>query len=210
MRHLTRAILVAAALGVMAAPAWAADGGAAPATKAAPAAAPAAPAAAPAASAPAETAPATKAPETPAEGVSEGAAKEGETQAWWKAITVFLIEVSTALALPLLIVLAMVANKKWKLGLERDTIEWVVSKAVGFGEQKAKVALKDGKPMEGPKILEAALGHGTSLLVTKGLAAKWGDKLADLIEAKLGEQEAASAAPKPKTAEGQPAATAEG
>lgn len=191
MRHLTKAILVIAVLGFLA-PAFAADGAvAAPATKVAPAA-PAAPG--PAATAPAAPAPApvAKAPEKPADEASQP-----ETQAWWKAITVFLIEVSTALALPILIVLALLANQKWKLGLETATIEWAVSKAVGYGEQKAKVALKAGKPMDGPDILKAALEHGTELLVTKGLVSKWGDKLANLVEAKLGEQEAA----KPKVGE---------
>jgi hypothetical protein len=35
---------------------------------------------------------------------------------------------------------------------------------------------------------------------------KWGDKLADLVEAKLGEQEAAKASAAPKAAENQPKA----
>lgn len=144
-----------------------------------------------------------KAPESASQEASEDGAKQSDqtTQAWWKAVLVFFIELSKALLVPILVVLGWVANKKWKLGLERETIEWVVSKAAGFGEQKAKVALKAGKPMQGPKILEEALKHGESLLITKGLADKWGDKLADLIEAKLGEQELAKKDAPSKTAE---------
>jgi len=169
----------------------------APATKA-PAKAPTAPVAAPKAPAAPD---APKATEKPAESDTGG-----EKQAWWQAVVVFLIEASKALLVPILIVLGVIANKKWKLGLETSTIEWIVSKSVGFGEQKAKGALRDGKPMEGPAILKAALEHGEALLIKKGMIGKWGDKLADLIEAKLGEQEAAKAEAVPKTAENQPKA----
>jgi hypothetical protein len=179
----------------------------------APAATPAAasqPAATPATAAPVvQPTPETKAPEKATEAPAAAPKKTAETQAWWQAVLVFVIDLSKALIVPILIVLGIAANKKWKLGLEIETLEWIANKSVGYGEQLAKKALKDGEPMAGPKILDTSLSYGRDLLITKGLAGTWGNKLAGLIEAKLGEQELAKKEATPKTAEGQPKSEAE-
>lgn len=124
-----------------------------------------------------------------------------EKQKWWQAVLSALVDVVVGLGTPILILLISRGLKKLGLNAERDTVEWIVTKAVGYGEQRAKIALKDGKPMEGPAILIEALGHGKELLVKKGLLNKWGSSLADLIEAKLGEEEAKSPNKTSKTAE---------
>lgn len=110
-----------------------------------------------------------------------------DTQKWWQGLVVTVIEGVVAIALPILSILLMSLIRKWNLKIEQDKVDWVLKKALGFAEQKAKVALKDGKPMEGPEIAKAAVEHGTALLEKYGLAKKFGEWLADGIEAKLGE-----------------------
>lgn len=112
-----------------------------------------------------------------------------QQQSWWQALLVLVTEVGAAFAVPILTALLYVLSRRWKLGIEMDTVEWAVSKAAGYGEQKAKQALRDGTPLKGSEIMKLALEQGNTLLVKKGLASKWGGQLADLIEAKLGEEE---------------------
>jgi hypothetical protein len=155
----------------------------APATKVAPATeTPATPAAAPVET---KAEPAAKA-ETKGEVKAEE--KSEDTQAWWQGLLVTVIEGVVAIALPILSILGMALARKWKLKIEQDKLDWVLSKAIGFGEQKAKTALKDGKPMAGPEIAKIAVEQGSKLLEQYQLPKKLGDYLADLIEAKLGER----------------------
>lgn len=155
------------------------------------------PAAAPAASQPAPAptaAPVATAPEKAAEAPAQ------DTQKWWQGLLVTAIEAVAAIVTPILSILLIVLLKKWNLKIEQDRVDWALSKAIGFAEQKAKVALKDGKPMEGPEIAKIAVEHGTKLLEQHKLASKFGDWLADGIEAKLGENVLADGGRNPRTA----------
>jgi hypothetical protein len=116
------------------------------------------------------------------------ATKDGSKQSWWQGTLVFLIEQLTKIIIPILGVLLMLLVRKWQLKVEQDQVDWIVTKAVGFGEQKAKVALKAGTPLDAPETLKFALEHGSALLNQYKLPAKLGEYLADLIEAKLGEK----------------------
>jgi hypothetical protein len=138
-----------------------------------------------------------------------GNADAAAGQAWWQAVLSIVLDVAIAIAVPVLCVLGYIISKKWGVDLERKDIDWVVKSSVGFGEQQAKKALKDGQPLEGNAVLAEALKHGEDLLNKTGLASKWGDKLADLIEAKLGESEVEKDYTEPKTVEAILAAEAE-
>lgn len=111
-----------------------------------------------------------------------------EVQKWWQGLLVIIIQAVAAIVTPVLGVLLMILVRKWQLKIEQDKVEWIVSKAVGFGEQKAKQALNAGKPMEGPEIAKVAVEQGGKLLQQYKLPKKLGDYLADLVEAKLGEK----------------------
>lgn len=106
----------------------------------------------------------------------------------WQAVLSFIVQAVAIIVAPILTALGYVGVKRLGLSIERETVEWVVTKAVGYGEQTARKALKAGTPMEGPAILKEALKQGDDLLVKKGLAKKWGSSLETLIEAKLGER----------------------
>lgn len=126
------------------------------------------------------------------------AAKSGESQSWWQLLLTFLIKLLDLIIEPVLIAFGYVLTRKFGIKVERDSIEWIVSKAVGFGEQAAKNALKAGKPYAGPEILSIAVKYGDALLIQTGLMKKWGGKLDALIEAKLGEIEVLKSTPKTK------------
>lgn len=151
-------------------------------TKAVPAKAPAA---APVATVPAEPSVAaseSKAPEKAAEKPTQ------DTQKWWQGLLVTVIESFVAVVMPILSILLMILIRKWNLKIEQDKVDWCLDKALGAGEQKLKQMLKDGKPIDAPGVKSAAVEHGTALLEKYGLAKKFGDWLADGIEARLGEK----------------------
>ncbi len=112
-----------------------------------------------------------------------------EKQKWWQSLLVFFIKLLDLILEPILIAFGYVFTRKFGFKVERETLEWIVDKATGFAEQKAKAALKAGSPMAGPDILKLALEQGNQYLVEKGLMKKWGNRLGDLIESKLGEVE---------------------
>ena len=148
--------------------------------------------------------PAAKVAEPKEEKPAEEPAKEEksiETQKWWQAILVTVIQAVAAVGQPILVVLLGALMRKMKLNVEKEKLEWVVAKTVGYGEQLGKKALKGGKPMAGPDILKSALDKGEEWMKQQGLYKKWGSKLGDLVEAKLGEVEVAKAEAKSKTAE---------
>jgi len=106
-------------------------------------------------------------------------------QKWWQGLLLIIIEGLIAIIVPILSVLLMGLVRKWNLKIEQDKINWVLDKAVGYGEQYAKNKLKAGQSVTGPEIAKIALEHGTKLATT--YAPKLGAYLAELIEAKLGE-----------------------
>ena len=127
--------------------------------------------------------------EVKAEEVKEEAATTAETQAWWQGILVLVIQFVAAVATPVLSMLLIMGLRKWNIKLEQDKVEWALGKAVGYGEQAAKKALKDGKPLEGPAVMKIAVEQGDKLLKQYKVDKKVIAYLEDLIEAKLGEKE---------------------
>jgi len=111
-----------------------------------------------------------------------------DTQQWWQNLLVQIISFVAAVATPVLSVLAISLLRKWGVKLEREKVEWIASKAIGYGEQKAKNALKDGKPLEGPEIMKMALHQAAQLAEGYKADKKLAAYLENLIEAKLGEK----------------------
>lgn len=111
-----------------------------------------------------------------------------ESQKWWQGLLVTVIEASVAILLPILSILLMGLIRKWNLKIDQDKVDWVLNKAIGYAEQKAKVALNEGEPMEGPEIARIAIDQAEFLLKKYKAAAKLGDWIAKGIEAKLGEK----------------------
>lgn len=121
-----------------------------------------------------------------------------EKQSFWQGILLTILQAVFAVASPILVVLLGGLLRKMKLNVDKEKLEWAVGKAVGFGEQKLRSALKDGKDPDYAGVKKQAVELGDKLLLKQGLAKKWGGMLGDLIEGKLGQSKLDGAeAPKP-------------
>jgi len=189
----TRHLLFVVVVALVAVPAW---GQPAPVAKAAPAVAPAA---APAAKAPISitgkvevenvaptAAPAGSAPAPAATPVVQTAAVANtETQSWWQHLLVTIISTVGAIAVPVLSLLLVILLKRWNIKIELDKVQAIAKAAKDFGEQKARSALKDGKPLAGPEVAKIALEKGREMAL--GKLAGWATaQLENYIEAQCG------------------------
>ena len=111
-------------------------------------------------------------------------------QKWWQNLLVTIITAMLTVATPIITVLIMALIKKWNLKIEQDKIDWVLEKAKGYAEQYAKNKLKDGQPVTGPEVAKVAVEYGSKLAAM--YSPKLADYLAELIEAKLGQDVIAS------------------
>lgn len=111
-----------------------------------------------------------------------------ETQQWWQNLLVQIISFVAAVAAPVLSVLAVSLLRKWGVQMDREKLEWIAEKAIGYGEQKAKSALKHGSPLEGPEVLKLALVQADIMVKTFKADKKLALYLEGLIEAALGQQ----------------------
>lgn len=116
------------------------------------------------------------------------AATDG-TQVWWMLLLDHLLEAVVIIAVPVVSTLVVTLLNRWGLKVELEKIDAIVTKAVGFAEQKAKKALRDGLPRTASADkLDVALNFARDLSAKYKLSQKAIDKLSDLIEAKLGEE----------------------
>lgn len=110
-----------------------------------------------------------------------------DKQQWWGVLLAFLIKAFVAIAVPVLTATIVALANRWKLKLEHDKVQTIAAAAVGFAEQKALNALKDGKDKTpGAEKLKLALDFANGLAEQYKLKQKAADKLSDLIEAALG------------------------
>lgn len=113
------------------------------------------------------------------------------TQEWWQALVKFLVSDAVLPAVGAVLVALLVAlARKWKIKVEKDTLESVLKQAVDFADQKIKKKLLDGeKPKDkNAEKLKLATDFGRKLLKEYGLLKKFGDWIGDLIESKLGDE----------------------
>lgn len=109
-----------------------------------------------------------------------------ETQAWWQYLVMTIIQIVGAIAVPVLSTLLIVLLRRWNIKVEYEKAAWVAGKAKDFAEQKARVALKDGKTLDAPEVAKIALEQAR--LLGQGKLAPWATRmLQDLIEAKVGQ-----------------------
>lgn len=127
-------------------------------------------------------------------------------QAWWQTLISHLLQIVTTIFVPVLSVLAVVLAKRWGVSIELDTVDKILDKAVGFAEQKALNALKEGKPKSSSaEKLDWALTMARDMAKRYKLSVKATSKLQDLIEAKLGQKKLEAATPaEPATASDKP------
>ena len=123
----------------------------------------------------------------------------GQTQTWWQNLLVTVITAVLTIAVPIISVLLMALVRKYNLKVEQSKIDWVLEKVTGYGEQWVKNKLKDGSPVTGPEILKVSLEYGSKLLQKYNLADRFGDFLAEMIEAKLGQNVVAAGGAKAAT-----------
>lgn len=111
------------------------------------------------------------------------------TQEWWQSLVKFLVFDAVLPAVGAVVIALLVAlARKWKIKVERETLESVLKQAIDFADQKIKGKLKDGeKPKDkNAEKLKLATDFGRKLLKEYGLVKKFGDWIGDLIESKLG------------------------
>ena len=115
---------------------------------------------------------------------------------WWQALVKFLVSDAVLPVLGGILVALLVAlAKKWKIKVEKETLESVLQQSIDFADQKIKAKLKDGeKPKDkNAEKLKLATDFGRKLLKEYGLLKKFGDWIGDLIESKLGAENKAKA-----------------
>ena len=112
-----------------------------------------------------------------------------EQQAVWQVILIHLMEIIVALGVPVGLLLLRTYLKKKGIEADMSTLNDLLGKAIGFAEQKAKNALKDGKEQTpNAQKLDWAVTKGRELAEANKLDQWVIDKLEDLIESKIGEQ----------------------
>jgi hypothetical protein len=131
----------------------------------------------------ADASPAPSAPSSP-----QQTPAKPDAQTWWQVLLMFLIKASLAIAGPVLSVLVVTLLRRWKINLEYDQVNKLVSAAAGFAEQKSAIALKEGaQKTSGAEKLKLALDFADSLAKQYKLSAKATSKLTELIESHLGQ-----------------------
>lgn len=112
-----------------------------------------------------------------------------EKQSWWEHLLSVLVEGIATIIVSVLSVLLMSLINKFRLKIEQQKVDWILEKSIGYGEQKLKIILKEGKGVKDPEsIKQQAIIHGENLLKKYGLFKKFGDWLAEGVEAKLGQK----------------------
>lgn len=110
-------------------------------------------------------------------------------QTWWQALLVNVVEVATAILIPVLGTLAVVVARRFGFKIEQDQAEKIAAQAVGYAEQKAKSALKDGNAKStGAERMDMAVRFARQTAARYKLSSRATDKLSDLIEAELGKK----------------------
>lgn len=121
-------------------------------------------------------------------------AHAADQQALWQSALSDFIQAVVAVATPVLVTLAVTLLHRWKLNIERKTIDDIAHQAVGWAEQKSLKALKEGSSKTpGAEKLDMALRFATELAEKSGVGkSKLIGSLEGLIESKLGHANATS------------------
>lgn len=111
-----------------------------------------------------------------------------DQQTLWQSALSDFIQAVVAVATPVLVTLAATLLHRWKISIERKTIDDIAHQAVGWAEQKALKALKEGAPKTpGAEKLDMALTFAAQMAEKAGVGkSKLVGTLEDLIESKLG------------------------
>lgn len=135
--------------------------------------------------------------------LSAVAQQAAETQQdWWQSLLVLALQTAAAILTPVIGVLITLLLRRWGIQVQQKQVDAIVTQAVGFAEQKAKVALKDGAPKTpGAQKLQVALDIAQALMTQFKVKEMAKDKLVALIEAKLGLNGSLASPPAPANGE---------
>jgi hypothetical protein len=113
---------------------------------------------------------------------------------WWQILVKFIVSDAVLPAVgTVLVALLVVLARKWKIKVEKETLESVLSQAIAFADQKIKKKLQEGKESKNANAekLEMATDFAKKLLKQYGLIKQFGEWVEDLIESKLGQENSA-------------------
>lgn len=117
-----------------------------------------------------------------------------ETQAWWEMLIAMVSTVLFKVAVPVLVCLALALLAKYanvKVSeKQQEKITSLVGQAKNRGEQELKKKLDEGKPPKDKNAerMKSARAFLETALAQSGLTKKLTNKIEDLIESKLGEE----------------------
>lgn len=107
-------------------------------------------------------------------------------QTWWQSLLSTLLDSFLVIAVPVLAAFATALLRRWGVKVEQEQVEKLAEQAAAFAEQKAKVALREGKPKtSGAEKMSMALDVGKKLAKQYKLSDKAIEGLEAMIEAKI-------------------------
>jgi len=111
------------------------------------------------------------------------------TQEWWQVLVSALINLFITFAIPIIVIVLYRISERYKIGIEQDQIDKIVTTAAGWAEEKASQALnKNGKKTPGAEKLDMAVTFALQLAKQFKLQEKATKGIDDLITAKLGQK----------------------
>lgn len=113
-----------------------------------------------------------------------GYAQDGSNgQVWWQVLLSTLLQVLTPV---IVAVIGILINRLVKSEQNRKIIKDAIAYGVGYAEEAARKALKDGSPISSDDKLAMALDQAAKFMSDNGITDYAKDKLTSGIEALLG------------------------
>jgi len=124
---------------------------------------------------------------------ADAAVPDGAT--WWQQLLVGMMPHIVEVAGALLTMAGLWVARHYGLKVKREQIEGIVDTAVGFGEQYARRALKEGKPANPDEVKAKAVSFAVAQADHYKVGVKTAGLLEDLVEARLGMKNASKPSP---------------
>lgn len=120
---------------------------------------------------------------------SDAAEQAGIQQEWYQVLLLELVKLLSVVAIPVLTAICVSLADRYNLGLQQAQFEKIVEQAIGWAEEKASQALKEGnKKTSGAEKADMALQLVLTLAKQLKLKEKVIASAKDLIDAKLGQK----------------------
>jgi len=113
-------------------------------------------------------------------------AQAAHQQTWWQSFLSTLLDSFLVIAVPVIAAFVTALLRRWGIKVQQEQVEKLAEQAASFAEQKARVALREGKPKtSGAEKMSMALDVGKKLAKQYKLSDKAIEGLEALIEAKI-------------------------